>query len=74
VQAAINGTPVICDPTSLAASVSDSWQNLESIQLPNRDDWYLGLCHTEWTVDEIAQGIPLMRLAPYLKQRLESIG
>jgi hypothetical protein len=74
VQAAINGTPVICDPTSLAAPVSDSWPNLESIQLPNRDDWYLGLCHTEWTVDEIAQGIPLMRLAPYLKQRLESIG
>jgi hypothetical protein len=74
VQAAINGIPVICDSTSLAAPVSDSWQNLENIQLPPREDWYLRLCHTEWTVDEISQGIPLMRLAPYLEQRLESIG
>jgi len=74
VQAAINGIPVICDSTSLAAPVSDSWQNLENIQLPPREDWYLKLCHTEWTVDEISQGIPLMRLAPYLEQRLKSIG
>jgi hypothetical protein len=74
VQAAINGTPVICDSTSLAAPVSDVWSNLENIQLPSREDWYLRLCHTEWTVDEIAHGIPLMRLVPYLKQRLESIG
>jgi len=74
VQAAINGTPIICDSTSLAAPISDVWPNLENIQLPNREEWYLRLCHTEWTVDEIAQGIPLMRLVPYLKQRLESIG
>jgi hypothetical protein len=74
VQAAINGTPIICDSTCLAAPVSDVWSNLENIQLPSREDWYLKLCHTEWTVNEIAQGIPLMRLVPYLKQRLESIG
>jgi hypothetical protein len=62
VQAAIYGVPVICDSSSLAFPVSEKWQNLENPQLPNRDEWFLQLCHTEWTVDEIAQGIPLARL------------
>jgi hypothetical protein len=62
VQAAINGVPVICDSSSLAFPVSEKWQNLENPQLPNRDEWFLQLCHTEWTVAEISQGIPLLRL------------
>lgn len=74
VQAAINGTPIICHSTSLASPVSDVWQNLENVKLPNRNDWYLRLCHTEWAVDEIAKGVPLMRLVPYLQQRLKSTG
>jgi len=66
VQAAINGCPVICDASSLACSVSDKIENIENIKLPDREDWFLKLCHTEWTVDEIRQGIPLLRLMPYL--------
>jgi len=62
VQAAINGIPIICDSSSLAFPVSETWQNLENPQLPNRDEWFLQLCHTEWTVEEITQGIPLARL------------
>jgi hypothetical protein len=62
VQAAINGIPIICDSSSLAFPVSEIWQNLENPQLPNRDEWFLQLCHTEWTVEEITQGIPLARL------------
>lgn len=62
IQAAIQGTPVLCDPSSLAAPVSINWNNLEDPHLPNRDEWFLKLCHTEWTVDEIAQGIPIARL------------
>jgi hypothetical protein len=62
VQAAIYGVPVICDSSSLAFPVGEKWQNLENPQLPNRDDWFLQLCHTEWTVEEISQGIPLARL------------
>lgn len=62
VQAAINGSPIICDSTSLAFPVSDRVSNIEKITLPNREDWFLKLCHTEWTVDEISKGIPFARL------------
>jgi hypothetical protein len=64
VQAAIKGIPVICDVSSLAAPLSNSIENIENLQLPNREEWFLKLCHTEWTVDEISQGIPLARLFP----------
>jgi hypothetical protein len=62
VQAAIHGVPVLCDASSLATSVSITWDQLENPTLPDRAEWFLKLCHTEWTVDEIAQGIPLARL------------
>ena len=62
VQAAIFGTPVICDTSSLAYPVSDQLENIENPQLPDRTEWFNRLCHTEWTVDEIRQGIPIARL------------
>lgn len=74
VQAAINGVPVICDPSSLAFSLSDSIPNIETPKLPYRDDWFLKLAHTEWTVDEIKQGIPLARLENTLKTKLHTLG
>jgi hypothetical protein len=67
VQAAINGVPVICDPSSLAFPVSDQIENIDSITLPDREDWFLKLCHTEWTVPEIVEGTPIRRLIPDLK-------
>jgi hypothetical protein len=71
VQSAIHGTPIICDQSSLAFPVSEKWENLENPQLPNREEWFLKLCHTEWTVEEIAQGIPLKRLESYLEEKLK---
>jgi hypothetical protein len=62
VQAVIKGIPIICDSTSLAAPVSNKIENIENLQLLERDDWFVKLCHTEWTVDEIIKGIPLQRL------------
>ena len=62
IQAAIRGVPILCDSTSLAAPMSINWENLENPSLPDRKNWFLQLCHTEWTVDEIRQGIPLSRL------------
>jgi hypothetical protein len=64
VQAAIQGVPVICDRTSLAGILSEKIENIENIKLPDRSDWFLKLCHTEWTVDEIQQGMPFFRLIP----------
>lgn len=67
VRAAIEGTPIFCHDSSLAWPVSEkSWENLENPQLPDREEWFLKLCHTEWTVGEIAEGIPFQRLLPYM--------
>ena len=62
VQAAINGVPILCDSSSLAADLSIKWTELDSPYVPDRADWFLKLCHTEWTIDEIRQGIPISRL------------
>ena len=67
VQAAIAGIPVVCDSTSLAGEISGKFEEIETIKLPPRDEWFLKLCHTEWTVPEIAEGMPIRRLIPDLE-------
>jgi len=67
VQAAINGIPVICDRSSLAFPVSEQIENIDNPTLPDRAEWFLKLCHTEWTVDEISKGLPIQRLATALE-------
>lgn len=62
VQAAMNGVHTICDQSSLAWPISISFSEIENPPVKDRTDWFIELCHTEWTVDEIAQGIPLKRL------------
>jgi hypothetical protein len=62
VQSAIFGTPVICDQSSLAWPVSDHYKNIENISLSDRENWFVELCHTEWTVEEISKGIPIQRI------------
>ena len=69
-QAAIQGVPVLCDSSSLASTVSASWETLDNPQLPDREEWFLKLCHTEWTVNEITQGIPLQRLLPEIVKQI----
>ncbi len=73
VQAAINGAPIVCDSSSLAFPVAEKWENLENPQLPDREEWFLKLAHTEWTVEEIKQGIPLKRLESHLLEKLKKI-
>ena len=72
VQAAIHGTPVICDSSSLAHPISEKWENLEKLQLPDRDEWFLKLCHSEWTVEEISQGQPILRLQKHIEHFLNT--
>jgi hypothetical protein len=68
--AAINGTPVICDESALAFPVSDLMENIENPQLKNREEWLIDLSHKEWTVDEIASGIPQKRISSYLESMI----
>jgi hypothetical protein len=62
VQAAIHGTPIICGDSSLARPISGTIENLENICLPPREEWFLKLTHTEWTLQELRLGIPQARL------------
>ena len=71
VQALIQGIPVICHSSSLAGELSNKFEDLENLTYFPRENWFLKLCHTEWTVNEISQGIPLRRLLPYLEKQLD---
>ena len=62
IQAAIRGLPVICDRSSLAYPVSVPISEIENPKIPNREEWFIKICHTEWTVEEIRQGLPIQRL------------
>ena len=66
VLAPLNGTPVICDTSSLAWPMTSKFENIENVSLPDREQWFIELCHTEWTNQEIEQGEPLSRIMPYL--------
>ena len=62
VQAAINGTPVLTDHSSLAHEVSLELDQINEAILTDRTEWFEKIVHTEWTVEEIASGQPLERL------------
>lgn len=66
VQAAIHGVNTICDPSSLAWPVSIDYSEIEYPPIKDRAEWFLNLCHTEYLVEEISQGLPLKRLQKVL--------
>jgi hypothetical protein len=49
IQATIAGVPVVVDKTSLAYGVVD------------REQWLIEICHTEYTIEEIKQGLWVKR-------------
>jgi hypothetical protein len=62
-QAIIAGVPAFVGLSSLAAPVSNvTMGNIENPDRPNREEWLNQIAHTEWTVEEIATGLPLARL------------
>ena len=62
IQAAVQGVRPIVDSSSLAYPVSVSMQDIERSYDINRDQWLVEICHTEYTVEEISQGLWLKRL------------
>lgn len=65
--AAINGVPVFTGPSSLAYNVANTdLSKIEYPDKPNRKQWLNDYAHTEFTIDEITQGIPLKNLTPML--------
>jgi len=66
IQAAVQGVRPIVDSSSLAHPVSVSIQDIERPYDINRDQWLVEICHTEYTVEEISQGLWLKRLSDRL--------
>jgi hypothetical protein len=66
IQAAIAGVRPIVDQSSLAHPVSIAWTDIEKPYLTDRDLWLTQICHTEYTTQEIRQGLWLNRIAPAL--------
>jgi hypothetical protein len=63
VEAVRKGVPAFVGPSSLACDVaSQDLTQIEKPLMPDRQQWLNDLAHTEYTVAEIAQGIPLNRL------------
>lgn len=54
IAAVIHGTPAIISKDSLAYDMgTDDISKIESLPRPNREQWFLELCHKEWLVDEL---------------------
>ena len=68
IQAAISGTRPIVGTYSLALPVSVAIEDLDRPYEVDRDQWLVEICHTEYTVKEIEQGLWLRRLQSHLAQ------
>lgn len=66
IQAGIEGCPVIVDKTSLAYPISIDYSDIERRPEIDRDRWFVEICHTEYTVEEIHQGTWLKRIRDFL--------
>jgi hypothetical protein len=61
-QAAIAGTRIVVDQSSLAYPVSTAFKDLETLYNQNRDQWLIEICHTEYTTLELEKGLWIKRL------------
>jgi len=62
IQGAIAGCPIIVNETSLAYPVSMELRDLAMPYKVNREQWFIEIAHTEYTVDEIRAGLWYKRL------------
>jgi hypothetical protein len=66
IQAAISGTRPIVSAHSLASPVAVTIDNIDQPYNIDRDQWLVEICHTEYTLEEIKQGLWLKRLSTAL--------
>jgi len=66
IQAALTGTRPVVSQSSLAFPVSVNIADVERPYDLDRHQWLVEICHTEHTIEEIAQGRWLKRLATWL--------
>jgi hypothetical protein len=69
IHSIISGVPSFVSDSSLAYPVANdinSLHNIEDPVMPDRTQWLNDYAWTEYTIDEISQGIPLNLLTPKL--------
>lgn len=72
VEAVRNGIPVFVGPSSLAWDVGNhSLDTINNPIKPDRQQWLNDLAHTEFTIQEIADGLPLRNFSLKLEQFLD---
>lgn len=68
IHSIINGVPAFTGPSSLAFDVAEqNFRNIENPLYTDRTKWLNDYAWTEFTLEEISQGIPLKRLTSKLK-------
>jgi len=66
-QAVLDGIPVFVKHDSLAYDVGNhDYTTLENPLMPDRTQWLNDIAYTEWTIEEIKDGLPLTRLTSRL--------
>jgi hypothetical protein len=69
IHSCVNGVPAFVSTHSLAYDVGndiDFLYDIENPLLPDRTQWLNDYAHTEYTLEEISQGIPLKNLTSKL--------
>lgn len=69
IHSILNGVPAFVGTSSLAYDVGNDIDFLHDIEEPHmgaRQHWLNNYAHTEWTIEEISQGLPLKRLTSKL--------
>jgi hypothetical protein len=67
IHSILQGIPAFVGPSSLAYDVANKdLSQIENPVTPDRQQWLNDYAHTEWTISEISQGIPLKRLTSKL--------
>lgn len=62
-QSIIQGVPAFVGPDSLACGVGNcDFENIESPNMPDRTQWFNDFVYSEYTLNEISQGLPLFNL------------
>ncbi len=62
-QAILSGVPAFVDQSSLAAPVGNlDLTQIDSPIRPDRDQWLCDIAHTEWSISELAAGVPQKKL------------
>ena len=69
IHSVLAGVPAFVGTSSLAYDVAndiDFMHDIENPMMPERQQWLNDYAHTEYTIEEISQGIPIKRLTSIL--------